>query len=119
YLNASGYISGTAYASEAIAYTTVDLSGKSDASVTFDHAAKFQTTLKQLCGMVVREAGASSWTSLSIPTWPEAGAWTFVSSGTVSLKAYAGKKIEIGFKYGSSASGADTWEIKNFIVKGL
>ena len=119
YLNASGYISGTAYASEAIAYTTVDLSGKSDASVTFDHAAKFQTTLKQLCGMVVREAGASSWTSLSIPTWPEAGSWTFVSSGTVSLKAYAGKKIEIGFKYGSSASGADTWEIKNFIVKGL
>ena len=118
YLNASGYISGTAYTSEAIAYTTVDLSGKSDASVTFDHAAKFQTTLKQLCGMVVREAGASSWTSLSIPTWPEAGAWTFVSSGTVSLKAYAGKKIEIGFKYGSSASGADTWEIKNFIVSG-
>ncbi|MDE6345075.1 MAG: hypothetical protein K2L55_00225 [Muribaculaceae bacterium] len=118
YLNASCYIGGTAYASEAIAYTTVDLTGKSEAELTFDHAAKFQTTLKDFCGLVVREAGASSWTSLSIPTWPEAGSWTFVNSGAISLKAYAGKKIEIGLKYGSSESGSDTWEIKNFIIKG-
>ncbi|MDE6199938.1 MAG: hypothetical protein K2G06_08880, partial [Muribaculaceae bacterium] len=118
YLNASCYIGGTAYASEAIAYTTVDLTGKSEAELAFDHAAKFQTTLKDFCGLVVREAGASSWTSLSIPTWPEAGSWTFVNSGAISLKAYAGKKIEIGLKYGSSESGSDTWEIKNFIIKG-
>ena len=118
YLNASCFIGGTAYASEAYAYTTVDLSGKSDASVTFDHAAKFQTTLKDLCGMVVRVAGTSAWTALSIPTWPEAGTWNFVSSGAISLKAYAGKKIEIGFKYGSSDAGSDTWEIKNFTVTG-
>lgn len=118
YLNASGHIGGNACASEAIAYTTIDLSDRSDASLTFDHAAKFQTTLKQLCGMVVREAGTSTWYSFDIPRWPDAGSWTFVSSGSVSLKAYAGRKIEIGFKYGSNASGADTWEIKNFIVKG-
>ncbi len=118
YLNASAYFDNKANASEAYAFTTVDLTGKSDATVAFDHAAKFQTTLKDLCGMVVREAGASTWTALSIPTWPEAGSWTFVNSGEISLKAFAGKKIEIGFKYGSSDNGADTWEIKNFIVKG-
>lgn len=118
YLNASCFIANTAYASEAYAYTSVDLSGKSDASVAFDHAAKFQTTLTQLCGMVVREAGTASWTPLSIPSWPAAGAWTFAASGDISLKAYAGKKIEIGFRYASSDSGADTWEIKNFTVKG-
>ena len=118
YLNASCYISGTAYASEAYAYTAVDLSGKNDATLTFDHAAKFQTTLKTLCCLVVREAGSSAWTTLNIPEWPAAGAWTFASSGSISLKAYAGKKIEIGFKYGSSASGSDTWEIKNFLIKG-
>lgn len=118
YLKGSGYVGGAKDA-ESIAYVTVDLSGKSDASVAFDHAAKFQTTLKDLCGLVVREAGASNWTKLTIPTWPDAGAWTFVSSGSISLKAYAGKKIEIGLKYGSSASaGADTWEIKNFVITG-
>ena len=118
YLNASCYISGTAYVSEAYAYTTVDLSGKSEATLTFEHAAKFQTTLKQECALMVREFGKSTWTKHYIPTWPDAGAWTFVSSGEISLSAYAGKKIEIGFKYGSTDSGADTWEIKNFIITG-
>ncbi|MBD5228674.1 MAG: hypothetical protein HDS69_01310 [Bacteroidales bacterium] len=117
YLNGSAYINA-AYASEAYAYTTVDLTGKTDATLTFDHAAKFQTTLRELCGLVVRVEGTSSWTALTIPTWPDAGVWTFVSSGDISLKAYAGKKIEIGFKYGSSTAGADTWEIKNFTIKG-
>lgn len=118
YLNASCFISGTAYASEAYAYTTVDLTGKTEATLTFDHAAKFQTTLKQECALMVREFGKSTWTKHYIPTWPDAGAWTFVSSGEISLSAYAGKKIEIGFKYGSTDSGADTWEIKNFIITG-
>lgn len=117
YLNGSAYVGG-ANESEAYAYTTLDLSGKSSATLTFEHAAKFQTTLLTHCGLVVRESGTSTWSTLTIPTWPEAGSWTFVSSGEVDLSAYAGKKLEIGFKYGSTSSGADTWEIKNFIVKG-
>ncbi|MDD6888811.1 MAG: DUF6359 domain-containing protein [Bacteroidales bacterium] len=118
YLNASCYISGTAYESQALAYTKVDLSGKSEATLTFEHAAKFQTTLKELCGAIVRVEGASAWNELAIPSWPEAGSWTFVSSGKISLKEYVGKKIEIGFIYGSSTSGSDTWEIKNFVITG-
>ena len=118
YLNASCYISGTAYESQALAYTKVDLSGKSEATLTFEHAAKFQTTLKELCGAIVRVEGASAWNELAIPSWPEAGSWTFVSSGEISLKEYVGKKIEIGFIYGSSTSGSDTWEIKNFVITG-
>ena len=50
---------------------------------------------------------------LTIPTWPEAGSWTFAASGSIDLSVYAGKKIQVAFKYGSSAAGADTWEIKN------
>ena len=120
YLNASAYVSGTstAYASEAYAYTPVDLTGKSSASLTFDHAAKFQTSLQELCAVVVRVQGATTWTALTMPTWPEAGTWTFVNCGSINLNAYAGKKIEIGFRYGSIDGGADTWEIKNFIVTG-
>ena len=66
----------------------------------------------------MREQGSSAWAALTIPTWPEAGSWTFVNSGDIDLSAYAGKKIEVGFKYASDASGADTWEIKNFKVNG-
>ena len=117
YLNGSAFANNTAYASEAYAISPViDLTGHSTAKLTFDHAAKFQTTLKTLCGLVVREAGTTAWTPLTIPTWPAAGAWTFASSGEISLNAYAGKKIEIAFKYGSSTAGADTWEIKNLVI---
>lgn len=119
YLKASAFISNTAYESLSYAVSPlIDLTGYKSASVNFDHAARFQTTLRELCGLVVREEGASTWTALTIPTWPEAGAWTFANSGDIDLSAYAGKKIRIGFKYASSTSGADTWEVKNVKVAG-
>lgn len=118
YLNGSGY-SGSAVACEAYAVSPViDLTGVTEAAAAFDHAAKFQTTLRTLCGLVVREEGATAWTMLTIPTWPEAGSWAFANSGSVDLSAYNGKKIQIAFKYASTAEGADTWEIKNLVVTG-
>ena len=119
YLNASAYAAGSAKASEAYAISPVlDLTGATGCSLTFEHAAKFQTTLRTLCGVVAREEGAKEWTALTIPTWPDAGAWTFANSGSVSLAAFDGKKIQIAFKYGSTADGADTWEIKNLKING-
>ncbi|MDE6121264.1 MAG: DUF5017 domain-containing protein, partial [Muribaculaceae bacterium] len=96
----------------------IDLDKRTDATLSFDHAAKFQTSLKELCGVYVKEAASENWEELVIPTWPEAGAWTFVNSGNIDLSDYLGKKIQIGFKYGSTDSAADTWEIKNLFIKG-
>lgn len=119
YLNASGYVGGKANETEAYAISPViDLSGVSEASVSFEQAAKFQTTLRSLCGIYVRLEGATDWTQLTIPAWCEAGSWTFASSGAMSLNAYAGKKIQLAFKYGSSSAGADTWEVKNVKITG-
>lgn len=118
YLNGSAYKNGALEADVLAVSPVIDLTGKKNVTMSFDHAAKFQTTLKTLCGVQVREQGATEWTALEIPTWPEAGAWTFANSGSISLEAFAGKKIEIAFKYGSSATGADTWEIKNLQVLG-
>lgn len=119
YLNASAYAGGTNYESEAYAYSPViDLTGYKSVSATFDSAAKFQTTLTQLCRFVVREEGASAWTELNIPTWPTPGSWAWSSSGAIDLSAYAGKKVQVGFKYASSAQGADTWEVKNLKLTG-
>ena len=117
YLNASAFVDGAPVATEAYAISPVfDLAGTTSPVVSFEHAAKFQTTLKSLCGFYIRQEGATAWTKLTIPTWPAAGAWTFVNSGNVDLSAYAGKKVQVAFKYGSSAEGADTWEIKNLKV---
>ncbi len=119
YLNAGAYVNNVAYATEAYAISPViDLSKMTNVSASFEHAAKFQTTLKELCKFLVREEGATAWTELTIPTWPTAGAWTFANSGDIDLKAYDGKKIQLAFKYGSSAAGADTWEIRNLIIAG-
>ncbi|MBO5779490.1 MAG: hypothetical protein J6R27_00060 [Muribaculaceae bacterium] len=115
YLNGSAYLGG-ALPAVAYAYTTVDLSGYASATLKFDHAAKFQTTCKELCKVAIREQGTADWTILNIPTWPNAGSWTFASSGLIDLSAFAGKKVDLGLKYESTAAGADTWEIKNFIV---
>lgn len=118
YLNGSGYANGAATATEAYAVSPViDLSAYKDASLSFDHAAKFQTTLKTLCGVCARAEGDKEWTKLEIPEWPASGSWKFVSSGEVKLDAFAGKKVQIAFKYASNTSGADTWEIKNLAVK--
>lgn len=114
YLNGSAFVNNTSADAESWAISPViDMSAAKTASVAFDHAAKFQTTLQQMCGFAVREQGASTWTMLTIPTWPAAGSWTFANSGSIDLAAYAGKKIQVAFKYGSSSAGADTWEVKN------
>lgn len=119
YLNASAYMNNAALASEAYAISPVlDLSGATGCSLSFEHAAKFQTTLRTLCGVVARVEGAKEWTALEGITWPEAGAWTFAGSGDISLAAFDGKKIQVAFKYASSAAGADTWEIKNVKING-
>ncbi|MDE6006092.1 MAG: DUF5017 domain-containing protein [Muribaculaceae bacterium] len=117
YLNASAFPKKEN--SEAIAYSPViSLAGVSKATVSFMHAASFQTTILQLGKFVVREAGNAEWTEFDIPVWPPAGKWTFTSSGNIDLSAFDGKDIEIGFKYASSPEGADTWEIRNVKVEG-
>lgn len=119
YLNGSAFAGGSSKESLAYAISPViDLTGKSEAVVSFEHAAKYQTTLQELCGFCVREAGTTEWTELEIQTWPGTTGWTFVNSGDMDLKAFLGKKIELAFKYGSSSEGADTWEVKNVKVIG-
>ena len=117
YLNGSAYVGGSNYESLSYAYSPViDLTDKLEAKVNFDHAAKFQTTILQLCKFAVREVGSTEWTDYDIPTWPGTTGWIFVNSGDIDISAFAGKKIQIAFKYASSTAGADTWEVRNATV---
>ena len=117
YLNGSAYVGGANY--EAVSYAfspEIDLTGKLEAKASFDHEARFQTTLRTLCKFAVREVGQTEWTDYDIPTWPPSGNWTYANSGEIDISAFAGKKIQIAFKYASSTAGADTWRIKDAVV---
>ncbi len=120
YLNGSAHVNGddaVQPASEAYAVSPViDLAGSSKTTLTFDHACKYQTTLRDLCGLCIREEGTEAWTALTIPTWPEAGSWDYVNAGVIDLSAYDGKKVQLAFKYASSVEGADTWRVRNVFV---
>ncbi len=119
YLNGSAYLNGAFAVDACYAISPViDLFGYKSASFKFEHCAKFQTTLQTHCGVVVREAGTTEWNALEITEWPVAGAWTWGWSNEIDLTEYKGKKIEIAFKYGSTADGADTWEIRNLTLTG-
>ena len=67
----------------------------------------------------VREEGGE-WEPLAIshPTAPEDGTLSEFEAQTVNVLKYVGKKIQIGFRYTSSASSAGTWCIRNVSVNG-
>lgn len=114
YLNASAYINSTAYQADAYAWSPeVSLEGCYSATLKFEHAAKFQTTLRSLCSVAVRDVATGTITDVDIPNWPASGSWTFVDSGEINLNQFCGKKVNVGLHYRSDTTGADTWEIRN------
>lgn len=120
YLKGSAFMSNVKYTAKSYAVSPViDLEGYKNISVSFDQAARYQTSLQDLCKFGVRVEGTTEIIDLPITTWPASGAWSWANSGDFDLNAYAGKKIQLIFTYASSEDdGADTWEVKNVIVKG-
>ena len=119
------YLYGTAYSGssfEATSYAispVISLKDCTESQFSFMHAAKYQRNIRQLCGVAVREAGTTEWTELEIPQWPENDfTWTFASSGIIDISAFDGKDVQIGFKYESDQSNADSWEIRDLKVMG-
>lgn len=69
--------------------------------------------------VMVKEEGDADWSELAVPTAPAAFSWTFYPNEQIDLGAYAGKKIQIAFKYVSTEECAGTWEIKNITVSAI
>lgn len=115
-MKASGHFGGKTganYDTEAWVISP-ELNLEKKASLTFEHALNFKADASTQ-GVYVRENGGA-WTELTVPTWPAGKDWKYVNSGEISLEAYKGKKVQIGFKYTSTTEGAATWEFKNFKV---
>lgn len=90
----------------------IDLRTETAAYLTFDHACKFVGTLAEELTLWVTKDNGTTWTQVTIPTYPGNTNWDFSNSGVINLSAYVGNKIKLAFKYKSIANYG-TWEIKN------
>ena len=119
-MKASAYASGTAYATESwLISPLIDLTNASDPIFTFDHAVNKFTSVekaKEEATVWVRIGEDGVWYQVSNVTYPSSLGWTFENAGELPLDEFVDKKIQIGFKYTSTATNAGTWEIKNFKV---
>lgn len=123
-LVASGYESATQtrYTVDSRAVSPViDLTAASDATLSFEWAGNYftnQDNMKSRVSVAAREEGAADWTALNVPEWPLGNNWNFVASGDISLKAYAGKKVQISFQYtsGGESTNTGTLEVKNLTI---
>ena len=115
YMKASAY-AGSAKESESwLVSPKIDLSAATMPGLQFSHTHKYAGTPAEELTLWVKEYGAADWTQVTIPTYGTNNDWTFVTAA-VDLSAWAGKKVQIGFKYTSSASAAATWEVKDVVV---
>lgn len=119
-LKASAYISDTNYVADAYAVSPVlDLTNReAPVTVDFSQAANFfKGTFADAVSVVVREEGTTAWTVVPGLSVPESDSWAFNPVATMNLDQYAGKKIQLGFRYTSTDKVAGTWEIDKLVVK--
>lgn len=115
---ASGFANNTNYDAEAwLVSPEIDLTAYADATLSYEQATNFFSSVDVLADQAaayVREKGGN-WVKLS-PVYPDKMSWTFVASGDIDISDFAGKKIELGFCYKSTAAKAGTWEVKNIKI---
>ena len=114
YMKGSGYGGGDGIESWLVS-PVYDLAGQTAVFLSFDHILNYLkgASREDHVNVLVKEDGSSDWTALSGITWPEGTSWSPVNSGKVDLSAYAGKKIQIAFKYTTAGGNATTWEVYN------
>ena len=116
---ATGYAGGQNYDAAAwLVSPVIDLSKFKSANMSYDQATNYFAdveTMKKQAEVYGRVEGGK-WQLLTVPTYPEKMSWTFVNTGAIDLTAFAGKKMQIAFKYSSTAAKAGTWEVKNLVV---
>lgn len=117
-MKASAY-NQQAYASESwLVSPVVNLASAQHPVLTFRHAVnQFESIdkAKEEATVWVREENGT-WTKLSGVAYPTSLSWSFVDSGEIDLSGYKGKKIQVAFKYVSTATKAGTWEVDKFSI---
>ena len=117
YMKASAFKKPTNYATESrLTSPAFSLAGKTSATLSFKHAAKFFANAANEFKVQVSTDG-TTWHDVAVSAYPTGADWNFIDA-TCDLSAYAGKAtVYIGFLYTSTAAKAGTWEIKDVEVK--
>ena len=114
YAKATGRINSAFYASESYLISPViSLADEREAYLQFRHAS-YSSAVSKDAAVLIREEGQTAWTVLEPETWPSS--YTFVPSGDIDLKDWLGKSVQIAFRFTSTASNSDTWEVDNVVV---
>lgn len=95
----------------------IDLSGIKKATLTFKHAINKtgNTNFSTYYKLLAKKENETNWAELSM-AFPTIESWDYVSAGDIDLSNYIGEKVQIAFKYISTAENAGTWEIKDLQV---
>ena len=119
-MKASAYVGQAFNAESWLVSPAIDLSGVSDATLTFEQAVNYATPQGALAMMISTnyngDVTTATWNELNLDQWPAGNNWTFITS-SADLSSYVGQQVTIAFKYTSSTSASPTWEVKNFVVK--
>ena len=119
-MKASAYVNSIYYATDSwLVSPAIDLSSKSDATLSFDQAWRYGNGTDDLHVYATTDAldeETTKWTELKLDQWPDGTNWTFITS-KASLKEFAGKNgVRIAFRYTSTDKAAATWEIQNVSI---
>ena len=117
YMKASAFKKPNNYAAESRLTSPVfSLAGKTSATLSFKHAARFFENAANEFKVQVSTDG-TTWHDVAVSAYPTGTDWKFIDA-TCNLSAYAGNAtVYIGFLYTSTATKAGTWEIRDVEVK--
>lgn len=116
---ASAFYNNTKYATDSYLISPAITLSADTKTASFQQAAnKFDAgSPADYFSVCVREGTSGNWTVVTPSAWPTGTDWTFVDS-QIDLSAFAGKTIQIAFRYTSSEASAGTWEVKNLKIGG-
>ncbi|MCM1521564.1 MAG: DUF5689 domain-containing protein [Muribaculaceae bacterium] len=121
YVIATAYANNSNYESESwLISPVIDLGGQDKAYLSYEQALNYfssVTVAQTQAQAAIREEGSTTWTMLTPSAWPTTMNWDFSSVGDIDISAFAGKKVQLGFRYSSTASKAGTWELKNVVIR--
>ncbi len=100
----------------------ISLAGYSVVRMNVHQAANYFTNTEnflKMCSINVREVGTTEWEAVTMPLPPAGNSWSYSDSGMIDLDKYAGKKIEIAFRYTSIYTLSGTWEVDELQLYGV
>ena len=122
YVKATSYINRTNNDAESwLISPYINMEGATNPQLTFSHAINaFFSDVENDATVWVKEKDANDWTQIEIsyPAKPSTGYSSFLEQA-IDLSAYAGKTIQVAFKYVGHSTGSGTWEVAEFNVENV